>query len=316
MQQNIYIKCPLCGEDNTETIYTKGNLSKGLINVICKNCSLVYINPRPSEEEYLEFHKEEFLRDSHGLKDVSQFAEKQESNLRLKGKVYDFLEEYLKEGDNVLDIGCGFGTLLHIIQEKKHCNIWGIELSQLDVEAGKKYYNLNLLNINFDDFASQPENKNKFDFIAMHHTFEHFPDPLEKLEFIKSILKDSGKVYIGVPNILNVKKRPDVFFQIGHPFSYSLYTIGKVLEKSGFKIIKFSNRAAFPGGMEMIISSSPAEKGIVFKKDDYRKVVEYVKEIENKFSLFRRLRDRLFFWLPARLRLKLSRAINRLLKKI
>lgn len=314
MIQNTFIQCPLCGRDDTEVLYRKGDLNKGLINVICKNCSLAYINPRPPLSEYLDFHKESFLKEGHGLTEVSQFEKKQKSNFKMKSKVFLFLKDFIDDGNCVLDIGCGFGTLLHILRRNKQCHIYGIELSDLDVRAAKQYYNLDILNIDFDAFADQPENKNKFDIVILHHTFEHFPDPLEKLEKIKKILKPGGKLYIGLPNIMNIKKRPEIFFQIGHPFSYSPHSLQKILYRAGFKVIKYNRRAGYPGGME--VAAAAGRGGLVLEEGkDYKAVVDYVHATEKRFGGLRRIREILLFWLPQSLKIKVSRFILTQFKK-
>ncbi len=300
--------CPICGQDNAEKIFNKGNLDKDLINVICKKCSLVYINPRQSREEYDDFHKEEFLSEK-SVTSIEQVKPKlNDSDLKIKTAVFNFLDEYLKEEQNVLDVGCGFGVLLDIIKRKKNANVFGVELGNLDVEAAKKYYGLDLFRGSLENFAKDEANWGKFDVIIMHHTLEHLPEPLNSLEEIKKLLKPGGVLYIGVPNIMNIKKRPEIFFQRAHPFSYSPHSLMLILEKAGFGIIKFNRNAGYPGGMEM--AAGLGKQSIKDVDLDEGKepsgIMRYIEQTKKKYSRLRGLRDIFLFFIPKSARIKLG----------
>jgi len=310
------INCPICEQDNTESIFKKGNLDKDLFNVICRNCGLVFINPRPEKEEYDKFHEAEFLSEK-AIVGIEQVESKlNDSDLRIKTSIFNFLDEYLDEGKKVLDIGCGFGRLLNIIKREKKVDVFGVELGNLDVEAAKKYYGLDAFHGSLEEFAKNQENWDKFDVIIMHHVLEHLPEPLVSLCQIKKLLKSEGVLYIGVPNVMNIKKRPDIFFQQAHPFSYSPYSLSLLLQKSGFGILKFNRKAGYPGGMEMLAMLNIQNKLILKEGADYSKVREYVLKTENKFKKLRNFRERIFFWLPKKIRMKFSRIIGNILKNM
>lgn len=311
------IYCPVCGQDNAEIIYKKGNLDKDLINVVCKNCALVYLNPRPAGEEYDLYHKAEFLaeKDVREIGDLS--AKLGGRDLEIKKSVFYFLKDYLREGQNVLDIGAGFGGLLKIIKEESGANIHGIELNDLDVRAAKKFYGLDLFHGSLADFSVSAENYCKFDVIIMHHTLEHLPEPLNSLEQIKKLLKPGGILYIGVPNIMNIKKRPEIFFQTAHPFSYSPHSLKLILEKAGFGILKFNRNAGYPGGMEAAaqlgaesVKAPEADNG-----KNYQDVISYVEKVSRRFAGLRGAREFFLFFLPRNWRIKSGRVIYSFMKK-
>ncbi|MBU1179445.1 class I SAM-dependent methyltransferase, partial [Patescibacteria group bacterium] len=311
------INCPICNQDNTEIIFKKGNLNKDLINVICKSCALVYISPRLTKQEYDKFHEKEFLSEK-SITSVEQVKQKlNDSDFKIKSSIFNFLDEYLEEGQNVLDIGCGFGVLLDIIKKEKKANVFGIELGDVDVGAAKEYYGLDLFHGSLEDFSKNHENHGKFDVIIAHHTFEHLPKPLDSLEQIKKLLKPEGVLYVAVPNTMNIKKRPEIFFQIAHPFSYSPHSLKLILEKAGFGVIKFNRNAGYPGGMEMAAQTGrPSMDDAGFNEGkDYKKVMQYVKQLKNKFSGLRGLRDIFLFFMPKFLRIRFGNVVHQILKK-
>ncbi|MFA5133285.1 MAG: methyltransferase domain-containing protein [Patescibacteria group bacterium] len=311
-----YVSCPLCGKNDSEAIFSKGNLAKEVINVICKNCGLVYVNPRLSKEEYDSFHRKEFLSEKN-LDDTCQVsAKRQAKDFDIKKSIYNFLEDKILSGQNILDIGCGFGTLLDIFKKNKNINAYGIELGDLDVKFSREKYGLDVFQISLEEFAAKEENYGKFDVIILHHTLEHLPEPLASLSQIKKLLKPQGILYIGVPNILNIKKRPDIFFQVGHPLSFSPHSLKSLLEKAGFGVVKYNKNAGYPGGMEVL--AKPGEKSAeileLAEGSDFKKVADYVKSTDEKFNKLRKLRDRILFFVPASLRIKLGRIFYKIFK--
>ncbi|MFA5994708.1 MAG: methionine biosynthesis protein MetW, partial [Parcubacteria group bacterium] len=51
----------------------------------------------------------------------------------------DFIKNYIKEGDRVLDFGCGNGRLLEILQEKK-MQYYGVDVSQRLIALAQAKY--------------------------------------------------------------------------------------------------------------------------------------------------------------------------------
>lgn len=315
------VKCAICGTDDTKILFTKGDLNVDMINVVCKRCGLVYMNPRPTPEAYRQFHVEDFLRERHGLVCAEQVAPKVKgSDLKMKSEVASFIAGNLNPGAKVLDVGCGFGTLLNILKTKYHTQVQGIELAKVDVEAAKTFYGLDLFNGSLKEFSLKHPDQ-KFDCIILHHTFEHMSEPRAELATMREMLEPGAILYIGVPNVMNLKKRPEIFFQMGHAYSYSPNTLEKILSLEGFKIIKFNRRAAFPGAMEFLAMRAEDFDGHALLKGlkeggDAKYVYYYIHLTKIKFALLRRMRDLALFWLPAKLRLKISHFILQILKKI
>lgn len=312
------VPCTICGVDDAEILFTKGDLTADITNVVCRRCGLVYMNPRPTIAEYRKFHVEDFLRERHGLTAAEQVMPKiKGSDVRMKSAVADFIAPALRRGTRVLDVGCGFGTLLHLLKERLEARVEGIELATVDVAAAKQFYGMELFNGSLEEFAHARRGE-QFDCLVLHHTFEHLPDPRGALRLMKGLLAPGGILYIGVPNVMNMRKRPEIFFQMGHPYSYSPATLQKILGAEGFSVVKFNRRAAFPGAMELLAVASADSRALpAFSEGaDYGSVSRYVRYSQKKFAFFRTMRGLILFWLPRGARLRISHAILQILKKM
>jgi SAM-dependent methyltransferase len=93
--------------------------------------------------------------------------------------------------DAVLDVGCGAGQLLLEMQVAGFTNLTGID-PYLAGETARGP-GLRILRRSLDDVSGL------FDFVMLHHAFEHFADPLASLRRVRRLLSPGGTVLIRVP---------------------------------------------------------------------------------------------------------------------
>jgi hypothetical protein len=103
------INCVLCQSQNFRVIYRKFNLNL----VRCKNCRLVYTNPRLIEKELLTRYGQEYFYNEY----LPIFnADSTRFDLETVNKHYslyiNLLQPFYKPGKNLLDLGCGPGFFL------------------------------------------------------------------------------------------------------------------------------------------------------------------------------------------------------------
>ena len=130
----------------------------------------------------------------------------------------------VKDGDHVLDIGCGFGSLCsHILQNYPNCKVVALNLSQVQIDyvAAMKSEPGNPLHtdrfrILKEDFA-KCKFERQFDRIMSVGVFEHIRNLKLSLKKIAQFLKPEGKVllhYIAYKRIIRqaADLSEDVFF--------------------------------------------------------------------------------------------------------
>lgn len=93
--------------------------------------------------------------------------------------------------DAILDVGCGGGQLLLELHAAGFVNLTGIDpYLAREMSRGD---DLRILRRSLDDLAGS------FDFIMLHHAFEHFADPRGALRRVRELLNPGGRALIRVP---------------------------------------------------------------------------------------------------------------------
>jgi ubiquinone/menaquinone biosynthesis C-methylase UbiE len=119
----------------------------------------------------------------------------------------------LQPTDRVLDIGFGggmtIGKMLNTIDTGK---IYGVDFSQEMVEKAKQKFRSaiesNKVSIEFADVRLLPFESNIFDKICTVNTIYFWNEPLASLQEIKRVLKDGGKLVIGIRSADKMKDLP------------------------------------------------------------------------------------------------------------
>ncbi len=119
----------------------------------------------------------------------------------------EMFKPFIKNGQNILDWGCGNGRLVLLLKEKR-VNYIGTDQSDELLKIAKKNYQKEIKEgwIKFFSTAKKKKSFSKdfFDLVFMIASFHHLPDKQSRLELLKDVykqLKPSGKLIITVWNL-------------------------------------------------------------------------------------------------------------------
>lgn len=237
MKNQIYeiTPCNICSSKISEIISKKGKFNETVINRICKNCSNIYVSPRLKKEFLKSYYETIYSKDyNKDIKDIGLLMIKRDEKAK---KRLNFLKKNIKlsENLNVLEIGCSSGNFLNLLKQEG-LNVIGIELSQIDIEIAKKYFDLEILN---DFFENLNFSNKEFYLICLFHVIEHFQNPKEALKLIWNLLSPDGFVYIETPSVLRAPGLTyrSEFFRNVHLNTFSPLTFKALLVKTGFNLI-------------------------------------------------------------------------------
>ena len=108
------INCIVCGIDRTNLLLVKN----GYRVVRCKECGLVYLNPRPRPEELEAFYNrpERNLLSQECCKRLNRGHE--DHKRRKFSLALNMLRRYKSNLGKVFDLGCSTGVFLEMVRQK------------------------------------------------------------------------------------------------------------------------------------------------------------------------------------------------------
>lgn len=242
-----YLKCNLCSQEDFKVLY-KSNLNHHSIEnshyvctnfsyrrhgqiVRCNGCGLVYMNPRPIEEEilqryqsvvdlvYLEGKKGRYVTFDRALKKI----------------------EALKPKGRILDVGCYAGFFLEVAN-RRGWDTFGVEPCSWACEYARRELGLDVRQGELKDVNFPSKH---FDVVTLWDVLEHLVDPLMTFKEIHRILKEDGLLCLTTINIdsafasLMGRMWPELMQM--HTYYYSKDTLKKLLYKANFEIIKIES---------------------------------------------------------------------------
>ncbi len=229
------VRCPLCNSADVRQLWSKGQVH----SVQCRDCSLVYENPRLSEQDLVSFYSQESYFISAGKDDpgsgyTDYFSQVNRSLIK---EYLNILEQYAPKQDSIrfLDIGCGPGLLLQAAQEKGW-DATGVEVSAWAVTEGKKKG----LRIFAGPLPEAAFSDDSFDIISMFDVLEHIPYPVQYVREIRRILARTGVVVTETPNVAGFfaknlyKADSEIVKPNAHICLYSPITARRLFAAGGF----------------------------------------------------------------------------------
>lgn len=186
-------------------------------------------------------------------------------------KVIDIVIE--QKPKKVLDIGCGSGFLIKILQEQHNAQYSGVDVYE---DKSKKQWVYKSCDIT----KGLPFKNNEFDLVIFGEVIEHIPDPDSVLQDINRVLKKNGKLIVSTPNLvswanrllilsgtqplytetsstINLGRRFKILGQggkvQGHLKVFTHLSLTEILQLTGYKVIKkHGTSLTFPRPINLI----------------------------------------------------------------
>ena len=257
--------CEICGGEFS-TIYT-GNIRDGAYGGVkssaviyeCTNCKV----QRLREEDCIP---DEFY-------ETGQYRERLEESLESQKAVVEqdemqhytmqaFFPESLR-GANILDVGCGAGSLLDMLKN--------ISLSQVGVEPCSPYLE-SLSKHGYKIYSSVSEaikdKKGMIDYGFSIQVIEHVKNPIEFLKEIRKLIKPGGRLLISTPNRNDIlmtllkDKFYQFFYRTQHRWYFDEASLTKCAQSAGFSVssVRFIHRYGMANTLYWLRDGKPKGK--------------------------------------------------------
>lgn len=162
---------------------------------------------------------------------ISQENELDYSSYELHIERYNFAAQFVKKGDNILDMACGAGYGSHYIAE--HCpdiTITGVDISESAIDyAQRNYVQTNIKFVQGDIIDYQVATP--ADVIISLETVEHLEKPELFIAHVNKLLKVDGLFIMSVPIT------PSLDFNAFHLQDFTESSILKLLQEYGFELL-------------------------------------------------------------------------------
>lgn len=143
----------------------------------------------------------------------------------------------------VLDLGCGNGNIIALLQTFLNANYYGLDLSESMIDQAEK----RLPNAHFmvGDAEKLPYTTETFDVIICNASFHHYPHPETVIDEIRRVLKAGGTLILGDPTMpfKLLTTFLNRFLAHSHSGDHHIYHKSEIialLSQSGFQVCRWS----------------------------------------------------------------------------
>ncbi|HTM51253.1 MAG TPA: class I SAM-dependent methyltransferase [Bryobacteraceae bacterium] len=193
--------CPACEGGEFELLFTASDrlyntTSKSFRVVECTRCRLMQLRPQPAPAELENYYPKNYWFSPE--ESAASRLEEAYRRIVLRDHVR-FVERALKESGEsgpVLDVGCGGGLFLRLLQDRGF-RVMGLDFS---LQAARLAWSRNHAAATCASLDRAPFRSESCAAITMFHVLEHLYEPSSYLRAAHDLLQPKGRLIIQVPN--------------------------------------------------------------------------------------------------------------------
>ena len=261
------VACLLCESCDSRVVVRQRDLTSDgssqeqeFTVVRCKQCGLLYLNPRPEKAELARYccSPKVSANPSGTETSVRRTAKRMPTKVRrwLSEDFYGYpatttpgLWKRLRKlflwpekvrrvfSGRLLDVGCGPGANLATLHNMGW-DVHGVDLSETAVQEAREFFGDH---VKLGDFLDVHYDDRSFDVVLFNHSLEHLSGPVSALREARRILDDKGVLVVTVPNAGSMEAR--LFGRWWFPwelprhlYHFEKATLAQLLKQAGFRV--------------------------------------------------------------------------------
>ena len=189
--------CPVCSDQKISRSFlykSKSELLKSKSINICANCSLGYMKPMPSEQDWNNYNTEYFLNAHGGINRSKSMSFFKSAPAKLR---FQYISHYQARNKlkfkRVFEVGPGEGQMISVWKSyQADIEYW---VDESDTSVHKELLDLGAIILQ----KNEKLKNHKFDLVIMSHVLEHSIDPVAFIKKATSQLKPGGLLFVEVP---------------------------------------------------------------------------------------------------------------------
>lgn len=210
-------------------------------NVVCSDCGLVYLTPRPSAEHFAAFYVE-LYPELYGKSSIASAADE-------RGRaVFDFLDAELgfEAASGVLDIGCGDGALLLAVADGLHerclptVALAGCEPGWPPAAPDELPHPRGAVPV-YRSPVEQLGGLSAYSVYLMYDVIEHLLHPHAFCSALHDLASEGATLFVSTSCLDNWSAVPPVgwdsyYLRLAHTFTFSRSTLELLLASAGWQV--------------------------------------------------------------------------------
>lgn len=198
--------CAICGcaekhllFEQHFTVPSAHCVSFGYDVVVCQQCDFAYADNTLDQAD-LDAYYASGLKTAYYLNqrvsDKSSEFETQ-SDVTLHMHSLENVVRYAHPSDRILDVGCGSGHLLSMLQSRGYSNTFGVDPSSVCCRVATECYGLHVTQGSLFDSLDIGQ----YDFVILSHVLEHVENLAAFVMRLHETLRPGGRLYVEVPDV-------------------------------------------------------------------------------------------------------------------
>ena len=186
--------CDVCGSRQKDLLHRQrfvvpsgSCVHRGYDVVLCATCGFAFADCAPDQNELEGYYASETYSNNPG----ESAADKR----RHENTVNNLLKT-LQPNDRILDIGCGGGSILALLNARGFSTLAGLEPSETLGRLAAERSGAKIVRGALSDHPKL----GVYDFVILSHVLEHITDLRATVSCLHPILAPGGRVYIEVPD--------------------------------------------------------------------------------------------------------------------
>jgi 2-polyprenyl-3-methyl-5-hydroxy-6-metoxy-1,4-benzoquinol methylase len=242
-----HVRCNLCGADDSYRLQSERLEGAGVLHLVrCRQCGLVYVTPRLTEEVIQELYERDYFQTGNGARrGYCDYIADQEYLMRTFHRRMRWIEQYTGMPGRLLDVGCAAGFFLQVSYEHGW-KVFGVEPAACMANYARSHLDMDVFGGTLRDVGFPSR---FFDVVTMWDVLEHMIDPHAELLEVQRVLRRDGVLVLETQNIASWAPRllGKHWIHYGndlHLFHFSPATITRILADTGFNLIKITTASA------------------------------------------------------------------------
>jgi SAM-dependent methyltransferase len=232
--------CPVCGCRKSKLLFRQSfdqlsgaRLLDGYNVVICAECGAGFADDIPPQAIFDAYYR-----------DLSKYDNADRGNERKPGSSQRSLEiassimPFLAGPDTrILEIGCGSGELLKVLQDHGFSDVLGADPSPGCVRTAQSLYGVPGITATI---LTVPEPQQPYDALILIGVMEHIQELDPAVDRLGQLLRDGGRIFLEVPDASRYVPRVDAPFQefsLEHINFFSIHSLTNLMQQRGFRAV-------------------------------------------------------------------------------